>query len=62
VDGFLAAIGTSRNDPHEAKLHVDLFLLTHGGRRMPAELRTALVAAGLLAMGARTRPDATRRD
>jgi hypothetical protein len=62
VDGFLQAIGTTREDPHEAKVRVGLFLLTHGGRRMPAELQVELTAAGLLDPGARPRPDVTRRD
>jgi hypothetical protein len=62
VDGVLHALGTSREDSHEAKVRVGLFLLTHGGRRMPAELRAARVAAGVLDPEALPQPDANRRD
>jgi uncharacterized membrane protein len=61
VAGFLHAIGTSRDDPKEARTRVELFLLTHGGKRMPRELRAALIAAGLLRERAPTPPEGNQR-
>ena len=59
--GFLRSIGTSRDDPHEAKTRVELFLLTHGGKRMPAALRAQLIAEGLLTATAPVRPEGNQR-
>ena len=61
LDRFLAAIGTSREDPKEARTRVQLFLLTHGGKRVPRELRAALMVAGLLGERAPTRPEGNQR-
>jgi hypothetical protein len=61
VDGFLAAICTSRDDAREARTRVELFLLTPGGKRMPRELRAALMAERLLGERAPTRPEGNRR-
>ncbi len=48
VAGFLAAIGTRIEDPREARIRVELFLLTHASPRMPQSLRLALLNAGLI--------------
>jgi hypothetical protein len=50
VPAFLAAIGTSVDDPHDAKLRVGLFMMTRRARQMPSKLRTALRDAGLIAV------------
>jgi hypothetical protein len=57
VEAFLRAIGTRLSDPDEARIRVELFMLTHAGPRMPRKLRTDLAAAGLLSAPVPTRPD-----
>ncbi len=59
--GFLQAIGTSPDDPREARTRVELFLLTHAGPRMPVSLRAELAAAGLLMSTTPVRLDGDRR-
>ena len=61
VSGFLHAIGTSEDDPREARVRVELFLLTHAGPRMPAALRADLMTRGLIAGSPPTRLDGDRR-
>ena len=63
LDGFLAALKTDTDHPHEARSRVEVFMMTSIARRMPAELRTALVRAGLLDPKTTARgPGFTRRD
>jgi hypothetical protein len=61
VDGFLAVLGTSIDDPREARMRVSLFLLTPVARRMPIELRIALRDAGLMEGPIPTRLDGEGR-
>jgi hypothetical protein len=61
VEGFLRAIGTGPENPDDARIRVELFMLTHAGPRMPRQLRAALADAGLLRGPVPIRPDDNRR-
>jgi hypothetical protein len=61
VDGFLKAVGTSRDDPTTARMAVEIVLLSYEGSRMPKGLRAELIAAGVLEKDARVRPEANVR-
>jgi hypothetical protein len=63
VDGFLGALKTDVDHPHEARSRVEMFMMTSIAKKMPAELRTALVKKGLLDPKTTARgPGFTRRD
>lgn len=48
LDGFLAKIKADTGAPWADRATLAVFLMTQVGRRMPAELRAALVGRGLL--------------
>ena len=45
--GFLEAVRADPDDDYDTKMRVEMFMMTPVAKRMPAELRSALVAAGL---------------
>jgi hypothetical protein len=61
LDGFLAVLGTSIDDPDEAKVRVEIFTYAPVASRMPIDLRRALRDAGLLEGPIPTGLDGERR-
>ena len=47
LKGFLEAVRADPDDDYDTRMRVEMFLMTPVARRIPAELRQALVAAGL---------------
>ena len=47
VSGFLESLGTSLYDPWESQARVDMFMILPVSWKMPAELRQALITAGV---------------
>jgi hypothetical protein len=45
--GFLEAVRADPADDYDTRMRVDMFMMTPVARRMPAELRAALVQSGL---------------
>jgi len=47
LDGFLAALRCDPTDQHDTRMRVEMFVMTPVAKRMPTDLKSALVAAGL---------------
>jgi hypothetical protein len=45
--GFLAAVHADPGDAYDTRMRIEVFMLTPVAKRMPAELRQALLQAGL---------------
>ena len=45
--GFLAAVHADPDDEYDTRMRIEMFMLTPVAKRMPAELRQALLQAGL---------------
>ena len=55
VPGFLKSLGTSLDDPKEARTRVGIFMVLPVAKRMPLDLRRQLIETGLF--DPRSRPD-----
>ena len=45
--GFLEAVRADPDDDYDTKMRIEMFMMTPVARRMPVELRAALVERGL---------------
>jgi hypothetical protein len=57
LDGFLEAVRADPADDYDTRMRIEMFMLTPVAKRMPTELKDALVAAGLLAIEDRRRAE-----
>ena len=55
--GFLAAVRADPADDYDTRMRIEMFMLTPVAKRMPTELKDALVAAGLCTVEDRRRAE-----
>jgi hypothetical protein len=53
--GFLEPVRADPADEYDTRMRIEMFMMTPVARRMPVELRQALVGAGLLGPAERRR-------